>query len=727
MKSATLEQRFRLALLFVCVLSLFAFGVADRQVPLTIAFIIAAASGWFVTERGSGGLPRWLTSTILTILVSALLYRAIDNIPPVSLFATFLSVVMILKLWERRAMRDYAQILTIALFLVVGTVLTDPGFSVGVLLIILLPIFIWTVMLYQLHNQASSAGTTLVAWSTLRRGFRGAASFAIIAGSAMATAAFILVPRGYGLGGALQGPSRLAGLQTGFVDEVRLGQSGIISQSSAPVFELSLAYTTAPDVPIGSSSDPQYLRGIILDDYKNGRWSPAPPSIARQPRRDERTGDQILTFGVMPGPHVPVLMQHVRPLLPPRDGSPLFMLLRPYGIKMKPGLQTVSIEYEPAQAWARRPTFDGSGEYTAYSAPDWDPATFPDLGGQQHRPHSRRGEVSFPASDKVAALARRLLTDNNIDPDPARRPVAEDRVALSILQSHLQRRCQYSLDNAPTPLGQDPTEWFLFDARKGHCEYFASALAALSRSVGIDARVVGGYLATEFDESRHTYVVRAWNAHAWVEANVDGDHWITLDATPPSDLAELSKRSSGLFITLARWLDHLQSGWNTSVVTFDQSLQSKILGLGRHNGSNSPPSTLAAHLRDTIDHVTNIPIRDWLMMASPLVVLSGGLVLWRTVHRANRQNLALPGWAMPHAAALLRARLLTHLRRLGHTQPAWQSLEAFVAAAAARDPRVPPAAITLAQHLTRAAMDPVHAAESLAAAHREPALTAAQP
>lgn len=726
MNSTTLEHRFRLALLFVCVLSLFAFGVADRQVPLTTAFIIAAIGGWLVTERGSGGLPRWLTSTILTILIAALVYRAIGNTTPVSLFATFLSVVMILKLWERRAIRDYAQILTIAIFLVVGTVLTDPGFAVGVLLMILLPIFIWTVMLYQLHNQASGAGTTRVAWSTLRRGFNGAASFAIIAGSAMATAAFILIPRGYGLGGSLQGPNRLAGLQTGFVDEVSLGQSGIISQSSAPVFEVSLAYTTAPDTPIGGPNAPQYLRGIVLDDYKNGRWTPAPPSMARQPRREERTGDQILTFGLIPGPRVPVIMQHVRPLLPPRDGSPLFMLHRPYGMKMKAGLQSVTIEYEPAQAWARRPFYDGSGEYTAYSAPDWEPPTFPDLSGQQHRPHSRRGEVSFPASDKVAALAGRLLTDNNIDPDPNVRPVAEDRVALAVLQNHLQRRCQYSLDNTAPPLGQDPTEWFLFSARKGHCEYYASAMAALSRSVGIDARVIGGYLATEFDESRHVYVVRAWNAHAWVEANVDGTRWITLDATPPSDLAELSKRSGGLFLTLARWLDHLQSGWNTGVVTFDQSLQSKILGLSPRNNPNSPPSTLAAKLRDSIDHVSSVPIRDWLLMLSPLPVFFGGIILWRTIRRASHPNSTLPGWAMPHAAAALRATLLSHLRSLGHTQPPWQSLEAFVTSAASGDPRVPEAAITLAQHLTRAAMDPAHSRESLSAALQTPILPPAR-
>ena len=713
MSAATLEQRFRVALLLVCVLSLFAFGVADRQLPLTAAFLVATVGGWIVTERDLGGLPRWLTSTVLTVLVSALLYRAIDHIPPVSLFATFLSVVMILKLWERRATRDYAQILTIALFLVVGTVLTDPGLAVGVILLILMPIYVWTVMLYQLHNQATGAGASGIAWANLRRGFHGAASFAIIAGSAMATAAFILVPRGYGLGGAIQGPSRLAGTQTGFVDEVRLGAGGIISESSAPVFEVDLAYAAAPNVPIGAPALPQYLRGIVLSDYKDGRWTPPPLSGEHLKRTEDRLGDELFTFGLVPGPRVPVIIQHVRPLLPPRDGSPLFMLLRPFAVRMKAGNQTVSIEFEPNQAWARRPDYDGSGEYTAYSAPGWDPITIPDGGGTPRPPRSHRGEVSFP-SEKIGALARRLLIDNNVEPDPARRKPEDDEHALAVLRSHLQRRCQYSLQNTPPPLGEDPTEWFLFDSRKGHCEYFASALAALSRSVGIDARVVGGYLATEFDEARHVYVVRAWNAHAWVEANINGNHWITLDATPPADLDELRQRHSGLFLTLSRWIDRLQAGWNTGVVTFDQSLQSRILGMHRP-GANVPPLSLAAELSRVTDALRGVSRRDWLLIFIPLALGAGMYLGWRLRHRAAKLSPGLPGWAMPHAASALRATLIQRMRELGHTQPAWQSLEAFVASAASADPRVPLAAVSLAEHLTRAAMDPAHARESLAA------------
>lgn len=715
MTIATLEHRFRVALLFVCVLSLLAFGVADRQLPLTVAFIAAAIGGWVVTERGGGGLPRWLTSTILCILISGLLYRAIYNIPVVSIFATFLEVVMLLKLWEKRAIRDYAQILTIALFLVVGTVLTDPGLAVGALLLVLLPFFVWTVMLYQLHNQATSAGQREVAWPNLSRAFHGAASFAIIAGSAMATAAFILIPRGYGLGGSLQAASRLAGLQAGFAEDVRLGQGGIISQSSTPVFEMSLTDAAAPKVPKGSGSEPVYLRGIVLDTYENGRWTPPAQSRFHRVRTEERQWDQSLTFGRLPDRSARVVVQHIRPLVPPRDGSPLFGMYRPFGVSMKPGLQSTRIEFEPNDAWMRLPQFEGSSEYSVFSAPEWDTPTVLDGGGHPVAFRSRRGEVSFP-SQKVGELARRLLTDDGIDPDAATRPPEDDIRVLRLLQAHLQRRCQYSLENNPPPLGQDPTEWFLFDSRLGHCEYFASALAALTRSVGIDARVIGGYLATEFDDARHVYVVRAWNAHAWVEANVDGYRWITLDATPPADLEALRGRSNSILLTLTRWLDTLQAGWNSSVVTFDQSMQAKILGLGRQQQPHAPTTSLGSSIHELIERARGISVTSVVMMLSPLGVLVGGVLVWRLVRRANRPDMARPGWAFEHHAAAVRAELISSLKSLGHTQPSWQSLEAFVEAAAARDPRVPRTAETAAKALTRAAMRPATRRESLAQA-----------
>lgn len=109
---------------------------------------------------------------------------------------------------------------------------------------------------------------------------------------------------------------------------------------------------------------------------------------------------------------------------------------------------------------------------------------------------------------------------------------ATDAARMEALRIHLRSEYRYSLRFERTPL-IDPVVDFLTKRREGHCEYFASALALLGRAAGVPTRVVGGYRVAERNPFGAYHVVREKNAHAWVEAWVDGA-WVTLDATPPS-------------------------------------------------------------------------------------------------------------------------------------------------------------------------------------------------
>ncbi|MFO0651604.1 MAG: transglutaminaseTgpA domain-containing protein [Polyangiales bacterium] len=109
---------------------------------------------------------------------------------------------------------------------------------------------------------------------------------------------------------------------------------------------------------------------------------------------------------------------------------------------------------------------------------------------------------------------------------------ATDAARMEALRIHLRSEYRYSLRFERTPL-IDPVVDFLTKRREGHCEYFASALALLGRAAGVPTRVVGGYRVAERNPFGGYHVVREKNAHAWVEAWVDGA-WVTLDATPPS-------------------------------------------------------------------------------------------------------------------------------------------------------------------------------------------------
>jgi transglutaminase-like putative cysteine protease len=139
------------------------------------------------------------------------------------------------------------------------------------------------------------------------------------------------------------------------------------------------------------------------------------------------------------------------------------------------------------------------------------------------------------------------------------------------LRAWLQSNRRYALPGSEgfaRNLGQ-----FLLGTNAGHCEYFATTLALLLRVQEIPCRVVGGYLATEWDATAGETVVRRRDAHAWVEALLPGRGWVTLDATPAAELASDRGGSPG-------WLDAfgaaLATAWG-AVTGFDGKAREELL------------------------------------------------------------------------------------------------------------------------------------------------------
>ncbi|HEX3098014.1 MAG TPA: transglutaminaseTgpA domain-containing protein [Usitatibacter sp.] len=100
------------------------------------------------------------------------------------------------------------------------------------------------------------------------------------------------------------------------------------------------------------------------------------------------------------------------------------------------------------------------------------------------------------------------------------------------LESFLRERYAYSFATVLTSQNVTPLDDFLFVAKRGHCEFFASALAVLLRTQGIAARVVNGALAHSYNPVTGFYEVRAFDGHAWVEAYIPGRGWVTFEPTP---------------------------------------------------------------------------------------------------------------------------------------------------------------------------------------------------
>jgi len=103
-------------------------------------------------------------------------------------------------------------------------------------------------------------------------------------------------------------------------------------------------------------------------------------------------------------------------------------------------------------------------------------------------------------------------------------------VALAV-QDYVRGSIAYQEDIPVPPSGQDVVDYVLFDSHQGYCEYYASAMAVLLRSLDIPARVVGGYFPVPYDASQQGFLYKEKNAHLWVEVFFPGYGWIPFEPT----------------------------------------------------------------------------------------------------------------------------------------------------------------------------------------------------
>ncbi len=115
-----------------------------------------------------------------------------------------------------------------------------------------------------------------------------------------------------------------------------------------------------------------------------------------------------------------------------------------------------------------------------------------------------------------------------VDPAPTR------AAAVAAVEDYLRSHEQYELNAPVATAQQDPVDYFLFVSHLGFCEHYASAEAVLLRAAGIPARVVTGFAAggvpsDQLGDGRQ--LIRANEAHAWVEVWIPGVGWATSDPT----------------------------------------------------------------------------------------------------------------------------------------------------------------------------------------------------
>jgi hypothetical protein len=370
-----------------------------------------------------------------------------------------------------------------------------------------------------------------------------------IGGAMLGSVLFFFFPRfnaGYMARAGLQ-----TSLMSGFTDNVELGEIGEIKKSSTVVMR----------VKTGSPIDFPMLRwrGIALTSFDGRRWfssdktrdvlSPSSNGwIFFSDRKDRAT--EIRAAGEV---HFSVLLQ-------PMASDAIFA---------------------PSTLIALRGNFSGDSNYASHRG-----YLIRDSTGSIYNPYRNFSQVQYegdsllpsiqPAIVRVAGedyppeitstyLQLPLRLDPRI-PDLARKMTATGHNPFDkavAMQYYLQKNYGYTLNLSGTP-GRDPLAYFLFESRAGHCEYFASAMAIMLRTLGIPSREVNGFLPGEYNDLAGDYIVRASDAHSWVEAYFPGSGWVTFDPTPPGN-----DSSSGFFSRIGQYIDWMQLSWSEWVINYD--------------------------------------------------------------------------------------------------------------------------------------------------------------
>ncbi|MCW5881045.1 MAG: transglutaminase domain-containing protein [Anaerolineae bacterium] len=123
------------------------------------------------------------------------------------------------------------------------------------------------------------------------------------------------------------------------------------------------------------------------------------------------------------------------------------------------------------------------------------------------------------ASGRVLDLAKQITA-----------PYATPFEKATAIEAYL-RKIPYNESIPTPPPGRDLVDWFIFEAKEGYCDYYASAFNVMARSVGIPTRLAAGYARGEYMPELGVTRIHEYNAHSWPEVFFPDYGWIEFEPT----------------------------------------------------------------------------------------------------------------------------------------------------------------------------------------------------
>ena len=557
-------------------------------------------------------------------------------------------VLAVLKILSARTQRDHFYALSIAFLELLAAAVLSSGISFFLVLAVFLCCLIAALTSGEIRGAARMQDKSQIVAQTGRVSIAprlAVLAVSVTAGILTLTAGlFFLAPRT--ASAVLRGFAHPSYHLSGFTNQVRLGEVGELQLDSRTIMRVK-PYEGVR-LPVGLK-----WRGMALSHFDGHTWTASFRSEELQTQRgvvQVATDEERIRNG-------PAVLYRVD--LSPVDSDALFIAGLPEFLNVGPLSHLYRMDggaFRMAAVPSEAIRYEVSSAIASQLAP----------GHPILDPEERTQYLQLPLLDRrIPELARQLMGEGN----PLQR--------VFRLEHRLRRDYAYSL-KLPAVQPQDPLADFLFKRKQGHCEYFASSMAVMLRSQGIPSRIVNGFAGGTYNPVSDLYMIRASDAHSWVEAYMDGHGWMTFDPTP----AVAAPNGPSLMTTIGYYLDAADTFWQEWVLNYDLARQF-VLGASIELGLHD--LTWLWH-----PHAPRIPAmnrQSFTNYIAPTILLVIVIVVLALCGRAWLESLRAvwqlrrirAGRARPGDAAILYGQLLRVMKRRGYQKPAWFTPREFAA------------------------------------------------
>lgn len=601
-------------------------AVAGAALAVTGALALPALVAQAVALLASARLrvrPRpwqrspWLLNGALLAIVLASTGLWLRGGLAIVALAHFAHLATGLQLLDARPRRSDFLLVALALFQVLlAANLTDSLLFPPLLLLFALAMT-WTLVVHTLWAEAIAAGEPFAAERAAAPGLARTTLLAAGLSLVLAFAIFLVLPRVRS--GALAAPGLVASPQAGFSDRIALGDLGRIRQDPTVVLRIETLRGTPPP------REHAYWRGLAFDHFDGRHWSVTPQ------RRQLLSRGTDLGLQLPARPGRPRLAQRL--LREPVAAGVLFAAGPPTRIEGSFG----RLEADP-NGGLYAPESERDRVAYAVEVETGEPLRDA-LREERALPPEDAGERYLalpPLSDALKALALRIVAEADTDLE-----------RVEAIERHLRETGRYADRPPPERPGdpRSPIEAFLLEETAGHCEYFASGMVVLARSLGLPARLVNGFAGGAENPLGGFVEVTRSDAHAWVEVHFERAGWVRFDPTPTD--ARLRADAIGLLAQLRGLGSALEHWWFQHVVEFDRSHQMRALRdawmawRAWRQERRAPPAPTAAR---PAGEGTGGDARALLPAALALLAAAGLAAAWWRWRRPRLRGVRVPAF-----------------------------------------------------------------------------------